>query len=154
MVLRDLEIAERLGDQITAVDAIDVDPSSGRITVVLSSGQSLYSEPDADGFAEEAGAALGASNLDSEAIAYVPRDPSLDESWALLHYDLAMTLSALEDSDPPASVIRVAKEGDIARITVIGDGRLLVVEHELCGSTLSGIGAELLLRWNAPSSEI
>jgi len=146
--LRDLEIAERRSAQEhNLVVSVSYEPSSGQIEIALMSGLTLQSDRDLD-FAKSIAEALDAPYPSALDALDVPLDPSLDESWALLHYDLAMTLNALDECVPDATVTKVSREGELATITVSGNGEEMIYQHSLRGSTLNGIGAELMLQWN------
>lgn len=130
------------------VVSVSYDPHSGHIEIALQSGLKLRSDRGRD-FARDIAEALDAPYPSTVKATDVPLDPSLDESWALLHYDLAMTLNALDESRPAATVTKISREGDLATITVSGcDGEEMSYQHDLRGSTLNGIGPELMLRWN------
>lgn len=78
----------------------------------------------------------------------IATSPTVDESWALLHYDLAITLSSLEDRRPWAQLRSIERDGDTARLTLEGMGRLLVQEVRLRGRELEGASVDLMMEWN------
>ena len=130
------------------VVSVSYNPHSGHIEIALQSGLKLRSDRGRD-FARDIAEALDAPYPSAVLALDVPLNPSLDESWALLHYDLAMTLNALDETRPAAAVTKILREGELATITVGGgDGEEMAYQHDLRGSTLNGIGAELMLRWN------
>ncbi|SJM71764.1 hypothetical protein [Gulosibacter sp. 10] len=78
----------------------------------------------------------------------IPVEPSIEESWALLHYDLAITWDSLAECRPRAELRRIERRGDEA-ILVLSDGRdeLRRVEP-LRGRDVLGASVDLMMQWN------